>query len=60
MEKYLYLILNILTISFPLVRSFEQRIQYAKKWNALFPAIGITGLHFWLGPLVYRDDCLGI
>lgn len=46
MEKYLYLFLNILTISFPLVRSFEHRIQYAKKWYALFPAIGITGLFF--------------
>jgi lycopene cyclase domain-containing protein len=46
MEKYLYLILNILTISFPLVRSFEHRVQYAKKWFALFPAIGITGVFF--------------
>ena len=46
MEKYLYLILNIMTISFPLVRSFEHTIQYAKKWHALFPAIGITGLFF--------------
>ena len=46
MEKYLYLILNIMTISFPLVRSFEHKIQYAKKWHALFPAIGITGLFF--------------
>lgn len=46
MEKYLYLLLNILTISFPLVRSFEHRVQYAKKWYALFPAIGITGLVF--------------
>jgi lycopene cyclase domain-containing protein len=46
MEKYLYLLLNIFTISFPLVRSFEHRITYAKKWYALFPGIIITGIVF--------------
>ncbi|WP_373495409.1 lycopene cyclase domain-containing protein [Aquiflexum sp.] len=46
MEKFLYLTLNLLTVAFPLVRSFESRIQYAKKWYALFPAIGITSLFF--------------
>jgi lycopene cyclase domain-containing protein len=46
MEKYLYLLLNLFTISFPLVRSFEHRITYAKKWYALFPAILITGIFF--------------
>ncbi|WP_421875376.1 lycopene cyclase domain-containing protein [Marinoscillum sp.] len=44
--KSLYLILHIFTISFPLVRSFEPRIQYAKKWSPLFQAIGITGFFF--------------
>jgi lycopene cyclase domain-containing protein len=46
MESYLYLVLNILTISFPLIRSFENRVQYAKKWYALFPAIIVTGAFF--------------
>lgn len=46
MEKYLYLLLNLLTISFPLIRSFEPRIRYAKKWYALFPAIAITATFF--------------
>ena len=46
MEKYLYLAVNLLTISFPLVRSFENRIRYASKWYALFPAIFITGAFF--------------
>lgn len=44
--KYLYLILHVFTISFPLVRSFEPRIEYAKKWSSLFPGIAITGLFF--------------
>lgn len=46
MDSYLYLVLNILTISFPLVRSFENRVQFAKKWYALFPAIMVTGAFF--------------
>jgi lycopene cyclase domain-containing protein len=46
MEKYLYLLLNLLTISFPLIRSFEPRIRYVKKWPALFPAIAITAVFF--------------
>ncbi|MBN3521293.1 lycopene cyclase domain-containing protein [Algoriphagus lutimaris] len=46
MEKYLYLGVNLFTISFPLVRSFEQRIQYFKNWKFLFPAIFLTGSFF--------------
>jgi lycopene cyclase domain-containing protein len=46
MEKYLYLFVNILTISFPLIRSFESKIQFAKKWYALMPAILLTAAFF--------------
>ncbi|WP_258101357.1 lycopene cyclase domain-containing protein [Marinoscillum pacificum] len=44
--KYLYFILHLFTVSFPLLRSFEPRIKYAKKWNALFIGIAITGAFF--------------
>jgi lycopene cyclase domain-containing protein len=43
---YTYLILNFLTISFPLIRSFEGKISYVSKWKYLFPAIFITGILF--------------
>ncbi|MBN3581629.1 lycopene cyclase domain-containing protein [Algoriphagus aestuarii] len=46
MEKYLYLGVNVFAISFPLLRSFENKIQFAKKWGALFPAILITAAFF--------------
>lgn len=46
MENYLYLFVNIFTISFPLVRSFEDKIKFAQKWYALFPAIFFTGALF--------------
>jgi lycopene cyclase domain-containing protein len=31
-----------MTISVPLLRSFEPKIRFAQKWNALFPAIALT------------------
>lgn len=43
---FTYLILNLLTVSFPLIRSFEDKIAYASKWKFLFPAILITGTFF--------------
>lgn len=42
----LYLIIHVFTISFPLVRSFEHRIQYARKWKALFPGMLLTAAFF--------------
>lgn len=44
--KYTYLLLNVFTILIPLLRSFEGRLQFYKKWPALFPAITITAIFF--------------
>lgn len=41
-----YLILNVLTISFPLVRSFEHRINMVSKWKAMLPSILFVGAVF--------------
>jgi lycopene cyclase domain-containing protein len=46
MEQYLYLGLDIFTISFPLLRSFEHRITYWKKWPGLFTGIFVAGAIF--------------
>ena len=51
--KYLYFILHLFTVSFPLLRSFEPRIQYAKKWNALFIGIAITGTFFIVWDIIF-------
>lgn len=37
--KYLYLILLLFTLSYPLAQSFEHRIKYYTKWKKLVPAI---------------------
>lgn len=44
--KYLYLLVNILTISVPLVFSFHPKIRFDKNWNKFFPAALLTGIIF--------------
>ena len=53
---WLYLAINAFTISFPLLRSFEKRIQYYKKWYALFPAIIITGIFFIVWDVIFTKN----
>lgn len=43
---YLYLLINLFTISYPLAQSFERRLQYYKRFKALFIAIGLTAVFF--------------
>lgn len=52
---YLYLLLNVFTISFPLVRSFEGRLQLWKKWYALLPAIAVTGAVYISWDVAFTD-----
>lgn len=54
--KAIYLLLHLFTISFPLIRSFENRIQYAKKWIALFPAIFLTGTFFIIWDVIFTQN----
>lgn len=44
--KFTYLILNLLTLSYPIAQSFEHRLSYYKNWKYLFPAILLTGAFF--------------
>lgn len=46
MEKYLYLTLDILSISIPLIASFYPKAPFYKKWKFLFPAILISATFF--------------
>lgn len=43
---YIYLYLNLFTIFFPLVLSFDKRVKFYKNWPFLFPAIGVNALCF--------------
>lgn len=44
--KYLYLLINFLTIFFPLVLSFDKRVCFYKNWKNVFPGLLISGLVF--------------
>jgi lycopene cyclase domain-containing protein len=44
--KYTYLIINVLTIFFPVVLSFDKRVDFAKSWRFIWPGMAITGLLF--------------
>lgn len=53
-SKFLYLGLNIFTISIPFWRSFEEKyINYKANWGALFKAIAITGAFFIIWDVIF-------
>ncbi|GHA54479.1 lycopene cyclase domain-containing protein [Pontibacter akesuensis] len=43
---YLYLYLNIFTILFPFLLSFDKKVAFYKNWGALFPAILANAVFF--------------
>jgi lycopene cyclase domain-containing protein len=44
--KYTYLLINFATLFFPVVLSFDKRVQFYKSWKFTWPGIIITGLVF--------------
>ena len=44
--NYLYLLINFLTVLFPILLSFDKRVQFYKDWKYIFPSLFITGLIF--------------
>jgi lycopene cyclase domain-containing protein len=44
--KYTYLLLNLLTIAFPLIRSFEHRIKFFYKWKYILISSLLTSMIF--------------
>ncbi|MCW5899363.1 MAG: lycopene cyclase domain-containing protein [Flavobacteriales bacterium] len=46
MERYLYLLLDLGSIAFPLLASFEPRIRFHRKWPGLFAGIAVAGAVF--------------
>lgn len=44
--KSAYLLINFLTILFPILLSFDSRVQFYKSWKYIFPGLFITGIVF--------------
>ncbi|MCC9136303.1 lycopene cyclase domain-containing protein [Pontibacter silvestris] len=55
---YIYLYLNIFTITFPLLLSFDKKVAFYKSWPALFPAMLVNVLVFMAWDVLFTD--LGI
>ncbi|TWR29270.1 lycopene cyclase domain-containing protein [Mucilaginibacter pallidiroseus] len=45
-SNYTYLLINIATIFFPLVLSFDKRVTFFRKWKFIWPGMALTGLLF--------------
>ncbi len=44
--KYTYLLINFLTVLFPVLLSFDKRVQFYKSWKFIWPGMAITGFIF--------------
>jgi lycopene cyclase domain-containing protein len=44
--NYAYLLINFLTIIFPILLSFDKRVAFHKSWKYIWPGMAITGLVF--------------
>lgn len=53
MERYYYLGLDLLSIAFPLLASFEPRIRFWKKWPGLFTGIAVMAVVFLVWDAIF-------
>lgn len=47
-RHYTYLLINVLTVFFPVVLSFDRRVHFFRSWKFIFPGLFLTGLLFLL------------
>lgn len=48
-----YLLVNLLSVSIPLVLSFDRKVYYYKRWKYLFPAMGISLAIFIVWDIIF-------
>lgn len=51
--NYIYLLINVAVIFFPLILSFDKRVHFFSKWKFVLPAILLTGLVFLIWDLLF-------
>jgi lycopene cyclase domain-containing protein len=54
--KYSYLLINFLTILFPVLLSFDKRVQFYKNWKFIFPGLFLTGLLFLVWDYIFTIE----
>lgn len=56
MEKYYYLFINLITISVPLIRGFEPRIQFFSRWRGLLLGVAGAGIPFIVWDILFTKN----
>lgn len=56
MTNYLYLFLNIASISIPLIYSFERKMYFIKHWKSVFMAIFLVSIPFVLWDIAFTNN----
>lgn len=51
--KYTYLLINFLTVFFPVILSFDKRVAFYKTWKFIWLGMAITGLLFLVWDIVF-------
>jgi lycopene cyclase domain-containing protein len=53
---YTYLLINFITIFFPVVLSFDEKVHFYKSWKFIWPGTAITGLFFLFWDVLFIRD----
>jgi lycopene cyclase domain-containing protein len=51
--KYTYLLINFLTVLFPVALSFDKRVAFYKSWKFIWPGMAVTGLFFLIWDVLF-------
>lgn len=52
-KNYTYLLINILTVFFPIVLSFDKKVHFYSKWKFIFPGLIISGLLYLIWDYIF-------
>lgn len=53
--NYTYLIINLISLSIPLILSFDKKVHFYKRWRYLFPAIIISATLFIIWDIIFTE-----
>jgi lycopene cyclase domain-containing protein len=53
MQHYTYFALILFTLSYPLFKSFEDKIRFSSKWRSLFPGILASAVFFLVWDIIF-------
>ena len=52
-KNYTYLLINILTVFFPIILSFDKKVHFFSKWKLIFPGLIISGLLYLVWDYIF-------